>query len=251
MTIEVRGIKVNYLHFGQGAETLLILQGWGTNAGLYRALAEHLGQHMQVLLPELPGFGETPEPQRAWDAGDYADFAEAFLRALGIRECHLLGHSNGGRIMLKLCSRQQEEFTYRKLVFVDSAGIVPEKTARQKLRAKCYRLGKSLLRPFPKAMEAWRRRHGSADYRNASPIMRQTLVKLVNEDLRPLMPAVKQPSLLIWGTEDKDTPLSHGKEFARLLPDAGLVEVAGAGHYSYLEQPAFVYRVLDSYFGVL
>ena len=74
MTIEVRGIKVNYLHFGQGAETLLILQGWGTNAGLYRALAEHLGQHMQVLLPELPGFGETPEPQRAWDAGDYADF---------------------------------------------------------------------------------------------------------------------------------------------------------------------------------
>ena len=54
MTIEVRGIKVNYLHFGQGAETLLILQGWGTNAQLYRALAEHLGQHMQVLLPDLP-----------------------------------------------------------------------------------------------------------------------------------------------------------------------------------------------------
>ena len=64
------------------------------------------------------------------------------------------------------------------------------------------------------------------------------------------MPLVKEPSLLIWGTADTDTPLWMGKIFAERIPDAGLVEVPGAGHYAYLEQPGFVYRVLDSYFGV-
>ena len=62
MTVEVRGIPVNYISLGEGPETVLILQGWGTNASLYKDLAAHLGQTMRVFVPELPGFGATPEP---------------------------------------------------------------------------------------------------------------------------------------------------------------------------------------------
>ena len=79
--------------------------------------------------------------------------------------------------------------------------------------------------------------------------MRQTLVKLVNRDLRDLMPMIPNPSLLIWGEKDADTPLWMGKVFEERIPDAGLVTVPGAGHYAYLEQPRFVFRVLDSFFG--
>ena len=79
--------------------------------------------------------------------------------------------------------------------------------------------------------------------------MRQTLVKLVNRDLRELMPRIPNPSLLIWGENDADTPLWMGKIFEERIPDAGLVTVPGAGHYAYLEQPRFVFRVLDSFFG--
>ena len=79
--------------------------------------------------------------------------------------------------------------------------------------------------------------------------MRQTLVKLVNRDLRDRMPRIQNPSLLIWGENDTDTPLWMGKLFEELIPDAGLVTVPGAGHYAYLEKPQFVFRVLDSFFG--
>ena len=59
MRADVSGIPVNYLDLGSGPETAVILQGWGTNLSLYQALGEHLAQHMRVLIPELPGFGES------------------------------------------------------------------------------------------------------------------------------------------------------------------------------------------------
>ncbi len=250
MVIDVRGIPVHYEEFGSGRETALILQGWGTTAALYRDLAAHLGQYFRVLLPELPGFGETPEPQEPMDARDYAAFVLDFLRALRVEKTHLLGHSNGGRIMLVLAS-EARDIEFDKLVFLDAAGVVARKTAKKKWKQFCFKLGKTLLKPFPKALEAYRQKHGSADYRAASPVMRQTLVKLVNEDLTGLMPRIARPSLLVWGTEDKDTPLYMAKVFEENIPDAGLVTVPGAGHYAYLEQPGFVFRVLDSFFGHL
>lgn len=249
MVIQVSGIPVNYITFGEGPETALILQGWGTNLSLYRDLAAHLGKTMRVILPELPGFGETPEPPEPWGAEDYAAFTLALLESLGIRETHLIGHSNGGRIMLVLAS-QPGPVRFGKLVFLDAAGVVPKPTAKKKLRALSYKLGKALLSPFPRALEAWRQKRGSADYRSASPRMRATLVKLVNRDLTDRMPMIPNPSLLIWGEKDADTPLWMGKVFEEKIPDAGLVTVPGAGHYAYLEQPGFVFRVLDSFFGV-
>jgi len=256
MKVNIDGISVNYSDSGSG-DVVLILQGWGTNMSLYSALAAHLAQNMRVILPELPGFGETAEPAEPFSADDYADFVEKLLCELGITRCSLIGHSNGGRIIMKLVTRKQSEFKYDRIVFMDSAGIVHEKTAKQKAKQASYKLGKKILNlapvksAFPDALEKFQSSRGSADYRAASPLMRATLVKLVNEDFRALMPLITQPSLLIWGTEDGDTPLSDAKIFEELIPNAGLVEVQGAGHYAYLEQPGFVFRVLDSFFGHL
>lgn len=257
MQLCIDGISVNYLDLGDRSwDTVVILQGWGTRLELYSAMAAQLARHMRVLLPELPGFGQTPEPPRSFNADDYADFTEKFLAAAGASRCSLIGHSNGGRIIMKLVTRRQERFAYERLVFIDSAGVVHEKTGKQKTRQLGYKAGKAILSltpikaAFPNALDGFRSRHGSADYRAASPIMRETLVKLVTEDFRPLMPLIRQPSLLIWGTEDADTPLSDAKVFEELIPNAGLVEVKGAGHYSYLEHPQYVYRVLESFFGI-
>ncbi|MBR4691956.1 MAG: alpha/beta hydrolase [Oscillospiraceae bacterium] len=248
MVVEVQGIPVNYIVCGEGPETAVILQGWGTKLGLYRDLAEHLGRTMRVFLPELPGFGETPEPPEAWDAEDYAAFVLKLLEALDVEKTHLIGHSNGGRIMLVLASEKRKA-DFGKLVFMDAAGVVPRPTAKKKLRTFTYKLGKLFLSPFPAALERFRQKRGSADYRAASPVMRATLVKLVNRDLTALMPSIPNPSLLIWGEKDADTPLWMGRVFEEKIPDAGLVTVPGAGHYAYLEQPGFVFRVLDSFFG--
>jgi pimeloyl-ACP methyl ester carboxylesterase len=95
-----------------------------------------------------------------------------------------------------------------------------------------------------------RRKRGSADYNNATPTMRATLVKVVNEDLEPLMHLVQCPTLLIWGELDTATPLSDAKRMEELIPDAGLVVCEGAGHFSFAEQPIKVNGALVSFFGL-
>ncbi|MBQ5874492.1 MAG: alpha/beta hydrolase, partial [Alistipes sp.] len=98
-----------------------------------------------------------------------------------------------------------------------------------------------------KIIEQRRAKAGSADYNNASPMMRAILSKCVNEDLCHLMPKIKASTLLFWGENDTATPLADAKRMEKLIPDAGLVTVAGAGHYSFLENMPLFVRVLESF----
>ena len=85
------------------------------------------------------------------------------------------------------------------------------------------------------------------DYKKASPVMKACLVKAVNEDLQHLMPDVKQETLLVWGDNDLDTPVSDAQIMDELMPDSALVVIEGAGHYSFLEQPQLFRSILRSY----
>jgi pimeloyl-ACP methyl ester carboxylesterase len=75
-----------------------------------------------------------------------------------------------------------------------------------------------------------------ADYANAGE-MRSTFVKIVNEDLSSSLPGITAPTLVIWGSKDEETPIWMGKKIAQDIPDAALVVLEGAGHYSYLDAP--------------
>jgi pimeloyl-ACP methyl ester carboxylesterase len=79
-------------------------------------------------------------------------------------------------------------------------------------------------------MEAERRKHGSADYRAANGVMRDTLVRLVNEDYRDLLPLVKAPVSMVWGALDTAAPLTMAQEAVALLPSARLVVSESSGH---------------------
>jgi pimeloyl-ACP methyl ester carboxylesterase len=145
-------------------------------------------------------------------------------------------------------NREKLKFEIDKLILVDSAGILP-KNKKKTMKTRVYKalkviVGNNITRKvFPNALEGLKKKFGSEDYRNASAVMRETLVKVVNEDLEPLLPNIKQSTLLIWGTNDTATPLSDAKIMEKLIPDAGIVEVKDAGHYSFLEQPQLVNAV--------
>ena len=98
-----------------------------------------------------------------------------------------------------------------------------------------------------KRIDAMRAKRGSSDYAQASPKMRAIMSKVVNEDLAPLLPSVKAPTLLIWGENDTATPLADAKKMNRLLPDSGLVSFPGCGHYSFLDNPGQFAAVLSSF----
>ncbi|MDR2525808.1 MAG: alpha/beta hydrolase [Oscillospiraceae bacterium] len=251
----VGGLPAAYAEQGRG-DAILLLHGWGASAGLYAPLQQRLAKKYRVLALDFPGFGQSPEPPGAWDVDAYADFVLAFLARLQIESCALVGHSFGGRVILKLAARQLEAPRFPKLVLIDSAGIrrLPTKASLRKSRK--YRWGRKFLalpplrKAFPGAPERLRQKYGSADYRTASPLMRQILVKTVNEDLTPLLTRVQAPTLLIWGRGDADTPLIDGQLMEREIPGAGLVILENAGHFSFLEQQGQFLRVMESFFEV-
>lgn len=256
MFTEIDGIRTNYRKEGNG-ENVLMLHGWGTSADLFAAIIDALKGKYTVYAPDLPGFGQTEEPPEPWSVGDYADFTVKFCEKMNIGKAILFGHSFGGRIILKLLAREDCPIVCEKAILTGSAGIKPVPTRKARLRGKMYKAGKRVLslKPvrtlFPNALENLRKRHGSADYLAASPLMRQTLVKAVNEDLAPLLPKIGAEVLLIWGENDDATPLSDGKRMEKEMPNAALVTLENAGHYAFLEQQYTFLRVISSYLGIL
>ena len=256
MQINVDGYNICYKITGSGSKTAVMLQGWGTDLGMYDSVANAINDEYTFVQFDFPGFGGSDEPKEAWNVDAYADFFLKLMDALKIESASLIGHSYGGRVIIKLASRKDIPFTIENIVLIDSAGIVPEKTLKQKLKIANYKILKNIFgikliyTLFPELVEDWRNRQGSDDYRNASPIMRRCLVMAVNEDLRHLLPEIKQDTLLIWGDKDTATPISDAKIMESMISGSGLVVLNGCGHFSYLEQPAQFKSILRSYFKI-
>ncbi len=255
MDLTVDGYRIQYKEAGSG-DVVVILQGWGTQMEVYDSIVQILSGQYRVIRLDLPGFGASEEPHEPWSVEDYAVFFIHFMETLQITHATLLGHSYGGRMIIRLAARPELPFTIDRIVLVDSAGILPHKTFRQKMSIRRYKLLKRILgltpvyRMFPRLIDEWKSRQGSEDYRNASPVMRQCLVMAVNEDLTDLLPLIRQETLLVWGDRDTATPLSDGKLMEQKIPNAGLAVIEDAGHYSFLDQPVVFRRIMQSYFAI-
>lgn len=251
----INGIRINYEDKGEG-ELVVLLHGWGSNIKLFSNLIDLLSKKYTVLAMDMPGFGESHEPPEAWSVDDYAQFVIDFLEPYHPTRVIFLGHSFGGRVIIKLNSRKDLPFKIAKVILVDSAGILPPKSNKKSLRTYYYKAGKAVLsaklvkKVAPNALESFRKKMGSADYAAASPLMREVLVKTVNEDLEPLLPNIKCPTLLVWGVNDTATPLSDGEKMEKLIPDAGLVKLENAGHYSFLDQQYTFNKVMCSFMNI-
>lgn len=256
MNIEIDGYNINYKITGDGKKTVVMLQGWGTTLEVYNMIADILNKEYRFIQFDFPGFGGSDEPREAWKVDDFADFFCAFMKKLQIREAILIGHSFGGRVIIKLATRKELPFTIEKIVLIDSAGILPQKTFAQKMKIRKYKILKKILLNkvaetlFPATVQDWRSRQGSADYRNATPIMRQCLVRAVNEDLEELLPGIRQDTLLVWGDKDTATPIRDANIMKAKIQNAGLVVLEGAGHFSFLEQQALFTNIMKTYFRI-
>ena len=252
MDITVKNISVNYIDEGEGIP-VIFLQGWGTNIDLYKKVTDKISTLTRVIALDLPGFGKTSEPPIPWSVDEYTDFVMEFIKVLKLKKVILMGHSFGGRVIIKLMSKLKKEFEVEKIVLLDSAGVKPKTTLKKQIKQKWFKMCKrvassKLVRKIsPGIVEKMQKKHGSADYRNATPLMRQVLVKAVNEDLTNLLSNIKVPTLLVWGDQDTATPLEDARVMEKLIPDAGLVVLKNTGHYSFLEDFYTFSRVMDSF----
>ena len=255
MNVTIDGCSIYWKVSGAGDEVALILQGWGTSCALYDSIAAMLGETHRVVQLDLPGFGASDEPSEPWDADRYARFLDAFAEELGIEHCVLLAHSFGGRVALKLISNDASRLVVDRLVLIDSAGIVRQRTPEEERRIKLFKMLRRITEipliaaSFPDLIQAWREKQGSEDYRNSSDLMKRTMVMSISEDLTPLMPQVGCPTLLVWGADDDATPLSDADRMKVLIPDARLVVIEGAGHFPFLDQPLGFWDALGPFVG--
>ena len=256
MNIRVDDYNICYKITGEGDETVVILQGWGTDLGVYDSVADAINDKYKVVQFDLPGFGGSDEPREAWNVDAFADFFCKFMQALEIKKATLIGHSYGGRVIIKLAARESLPFEINRIVLIDSAGVLPKRSFSQKMKIRRYKILKKILNLklvyflFPELIDDWRSRQGSADYRNATPMMRNCLVMAVNEDLTDLLPKIKQETLLIWGDKDTATPIGDAKIMEEKIPNSGLAVIPGTGHFSFLEQPVTFRNIMKSYFQV-
>ena len=257
MDINFKGspLSLNISDTGKG-DAVLLLHGWGTSMNVYKSIIDFLSPSKRVISYDLPGFGDSGEPSFAMSTDDYADLAVQILCILDIKKVTLIGHSHGGRTILNLASRENIAVDIEKIILIDSAGIVPKKSLIHKLKVKKYKIGKAFLsckpikKLFPDAIENYKAKHGSADYRAVCGNVRDSLVKVVNDDYKDRMKNIKAPTLLIWGTKDDATPISDGEFMEKAIPDAGLVKVEGGSHYSFLDSPVLVSRVISSFLNI-
>jgi pimeloyl-ACP methyl ester carboxylesterase len=245
---DIGGLRVRHIREGSGP-AVVVLHGWGASVETVASIVTALAPVAAVHALDLPGFGESDPPPEPWGVQEYRDFTTRFLDALGIECAAIVGHSNGGRIALAMAAadRGAQAPRVKRLLLIDSAGIRPKRTLSYYGKVGMAKVGKHAARrlgaPGERLRDALLDRAASADYAAASPAMRATLVRLVNSDLRGLMPDVGVPTLLIWGSSDQATPLSDARQMERLIPDAGLVVFEGAGHYSYLDEPGRFARI--------
>ena len=262
MNTNINGLNINYIDEGAGP-LLVMLHGWGSNIDLFSGVISFAKSKYHVVAMDMPGFGKSDEPAEPMNVDAFVDFVLDFIKKLypDEKEIIFLGHSMGGRIIIKLASgihdgRIKTDFVIPKVILTDSAGIIPEKTKEQKRRTKRYHFYKKLieksgiLKLDPDALSKLQKKFGSADYAAASPVMKKSLVMAVNEDMVPYMPSVTQPTLLIWGDKDTATPLSDGQQMEKIMPEAGLAVINGAGHYSFLDNPYLYNRILGSFLGI-
>lgn len=254
MKISIDGYDISYKISGpESADVLVVLQGWGTEMSLYDSVAAAVNDRYRVIQFDLPGFGNSDEPREPWNVDAYADFFCSFMEALGIKKAVLLGHSYGGRVIIKLAARESIPFEITKIVLVDSAGVMPERSASQKFKVRMYKIKRNFLtsKPvhsmFPEVIDYWMSKQGSEDYRNASPMMKKCLVMAVNEDLQHLMPSVKQEVLLVWGDLDMDTPIGDAHKMEEKMPNAALVVLKGTDHFSFLYKPVEFRNILRAF----
>lgn len=237
----VRGVRIRYSKLDR-RYTIVILHGWGSSIDAWTNVQQLLGQQgYGSIAIDLPGFGGSDEPKQPWSVAEYQELVIDFIAQQGLSRFALIGHSFGGRVAVKLGAAHARGLDF--LILTGCAGLRHPLTKKQLLLFTAAKSGRALLKfPVIGRLEASFRRvfyeiAGDRDYSQASVVMRQTMVRVIDEDLRPVLPDIVVPTLLIWGKNDRVTPVSDGLEMNRLVPSSNLELVPGGTHRLPYEQP--------------
>lgn len=244
---DVKGVKMYFEKSGKKGKKVVLLHGWGQNTEMMAFIADFLKTHFVVYNIDFPGFGKSEEPNEPWSVEDYMEALHDFCAANKIDNPIFIAHSFGCRVAV----RYAYKYGAYKMVLTGAAGIRDKRSLMWYIRTYSYKLSKKILSLgiFSSLKQRLEKNVGSEDYRNTSGVMRSTFVKVVNDDVTPILKDVKCETLLVFGENDMATPVAKGKMMEKLMPDAALVVFENDDHYAYINEAQRFNRVLEAFLG--
>jgi pimeloyl-ACP methyl ester carboxylesterase len=250
-TALINGLVVNYKIGGEG-KPLLILHGWGGSSESWVNVQRILGRYgYRVICPDFPGFGKSERPKIPWNVSDYENWAIEFLKFLNLEKFYLVGHSFGGRVAIKLAVDYPEKI--KKLILCAPAGIKSEPNLETKILLSFAKIGNSVftfrhLRRFKRGVRNFfyiflRNR----DYAKANGIMKETMKKVLEEDLSLYVPRIEKKTLIIWGKNDRVVPVKFAHIFEGKIKGSELSIIPKVGHGPHLFFPEKTAKIIAEF----
>ncbi len=248
MKVIVNGIATEYTDQGNGP-VILFFHGWQDSLHSFDSIVDPLIETYRIVRLDLPGFGQTELPPKDWSLDDYIEFVRSFIEKININPEYIVGHSFGGRIILKALA--QKRLSAKKIVLIASAGVSRVNQARNMVFNLIAKSGKLLavIPPFSLLRKKMREKlyaFAGSDYLSSSSLS-SIFLKVISEDLSNLVKEVAVPTLLIWGADDKSTPLADAKFLSGSMKQAQLRVFENRGHYVHQQEPEAVTELIKEF----
>lgn len=206
-------------------EVILFLHGYMSCKESFNYQTEYFSKFYRTIAPDLLGFGESPKLESIYNLDNYVSDTIKLINELKIEKYHIIAHSFGGRIALKLATLDKR---VDKIIITGGAGLKPRRSIFYYIRVRLYKILTKLFRNKDFSFL------GSKEYRKLDYIDKRTYVNIVNEHLDNLLKNVKNKVLLIYGKSDKSTPLYMAKKMNKEIQNSRL-EVLKGGHFCFID----------------
>ena len=227
---------------GDGHPRVLALHGWGRRGADYRPSLDGI----DALAVDLPGFGASPPPDRAIAAPGYAELIAPLLDEFASPPV-VVGHSFGGRVAVCLASSMPDHVGALVLTGSPLLRLAPGRKTSLGYRARRSLNRMGLI--SDEKMEEIRRSRGSSDYRAATGVMREVLVRVINESYEPELRRLRSRVYLLWGSQDREVPVAVAEAALLTIRRAGgnaeLEVLPEVGHLVPIEAPGDLRRVVE------
>jgi 2-hydroxy-6-oxonona-2,4-dienedioate hydrolase len=204
----------------EGAPPVVLVHGLGMSGLYLLPTALLLADAFEVWVPDLPGFGGSPPPERAPGVEGLADALAAFIGVTARAPVALLGNSLGCQVIVDLAARRPE---LASSLVLAGPTIQP---ARRSARAQVLRLARDVPREAPSLAAL-----GAVDYLRAGPIrFWRTFRAALADPIEEKAARVPHPTLVVRGGRDPVVPGGWAERLARSFPRGAFAEVPGAPH---------------------
>lgn len=249
--VQVGEFNIHYYEGGpQGAETILMIHGFGADKDNWLRFSRPLTARYHVVALDLPGFGDSSKPEASYDVGTQVERLNAFAKAIGLHKLHLIGNSMGGHIAALYAARHPEEVL--SVALLNNAGVNAPQASELFKRLDRGDANPLLVRnaddfsnmldllfvekpPLPGSLKQYLAERAMASHDFNQKIFNQLRKRYI--PLETELAKIQVPTLLLWGDQDQILDVSSIKVMQPLLKQPTVVIMQACGHLPMIERP--------------